>query len=421
MASYSYPTTAKPRPLTDYTRPLQAKSFCTSKLRAFQPHPRATSSQAFAALEWAEAWSVPVLTKTTQRCAILSLGGGAHVSDLTNYCTHFGLPTPKLNIFQLLGATNNYTGNPQSADLENALDVQNVAGITRGRVDIDFYCLPNSADGIIAWLKALLKDLPAVGVSCWGAPESLYPVGAKATINSLLQSLAHSGVPIPIADGDDGSGDGQMGLNVDFMAASPWALAVGGVSRLPSGIFQAWPSGGGGFSRGFLAQPWATAFGVRRALPDVAGPADPASCASLVTLAGSWQVAGGTSAAAPLWAGLLAALVSATGQRFYELSKWLYGLTGTEALTDITSGSNGAYTALIGQDLCTGLGVPNRLALTALQSKLAATVKPATPAPAAIQTPPAPLAYVPGEPTRGVIYDGGNNPLWTFPLNAAKT
>jgi kumamolisin len=73
-------------------------------------------------------------------------------------------------------------------------------------------------------------------------------------------------------------------------------------------------------------------------------------------------VIGGTSAVAPLWAGLVARLVQLGGQPLGLLQPALYAgaATGQPApgLRDITSGNNGAYQAGTGWDACTGLGVP---------------------------------------------------------------
>ncbi len=93
-----------------------------------------------------------------------------------------------------------------------------------------------------------------------------------------------------------------------------------------------------------------------------------------VIVDGQRQPIGGTSAVAPLWAGLIARLAQATGKRFGLLQPLFYaGVTpGTAArgFNDIVEGSNGAYKAGPGWDACTGLGSPNG---TALLSVLSAT------------------------------------------------
>jgi len=78
---------------------------------------------------------------------------------------------------------------------------------------------------------------------------------------------------------------------------------------------------------------------------------------------------GGTSAVAPLWAGLIARLAQSTGKKFGLLQPSLYGgiAAGAEVpgFHDITSGNNGAYSAGPGWDACTGLGSPSGTALLA--------------------------------------------------------
>jgi kumamolisin len=84
-------------------------------------------------------------------------------------------------------------------------------------------------------------------------------------------------------------------------------------------------------------------------------------------------VIGGTSAVAPLWAGLISRLAQSTGKPFGLIQPQLYAgvTTGTAApgFRDITSGSNGSYAAGPGWDACTGLGSPEgSTLLTALGS-----------------------------------------------------
>ena len=71
-------------------------------------------------------------------------------------------------------------------------------------------------------------------------------------------------------------------------------------------------------------------------------------------------VIGGTSAVAPLWAGLIALLNQKLGQPVGFLNPLLYGsLAGKGAFHDITSGNNGSYSAEPGWDACTGWGSPD--------------------------------------------------------------
>jgi kumamolisin len=197
-----------------------------------------------------------------------------------------------------------------------------------------------------------------------------------------MADAAALGVTVTVAAGDNGSSDGQSGggSHVDFPASSPHALACGGTSlhgNPTTGVISSetvWNDGasggatGGGVSDTFTLPSWQAAAGVPapagpagRGVPDVAGCADPAT-GYQVRVDGQSTVIGGTSAVAPLWAGLISRLVQSTGKPFGLIQPLLYtGVTAgavAPGFRDITSGSNGAYAAGPGWDACTGLGCP---------------------------------------------------------------
>ena len=95
--------------------------------------------------------------------------------------------------------------------------------------------------------------------------------------------------------------------------------------------------------------------GTKRGVPDVAGDADPATGYS-ISIDGQTAVIGGTSAVAPLWAGLIALVNQSAGKKTGFANPTLYANPG--AFTDITSGNNGGYQAGPGWDPVTGLGSP---------------------------------------------------------------
>jgi kumamolisin len=99
-------------------------------------------------------------------------------------------------------------------------------------------------------------------------------------------------------------------------------------------------------------------------LPDVAGDADP-STGYQVGVDGTDTVVGGTSAVAPLWAGLIACFNSALKTPVGYFNATLYQQVAAKAGTfrDITSGNNGSYKAGSGWDACTGWGSPNGAAI----------------------------------------------------------
>ena len=78
---------------------------------------------------------------------------------------------------------------------------------------------------------------------------------------------------------------------------------------------------------------------------------------------GQQAVIGGTSAVAPLWAGLLARINQSLGTNVGYINPLLYSAAVDTSFHDITSGNNGDYSAGPGWDACTGLGTPDGEAL----------------------------------------------------------
>jgi len=95
----------------------------------------------------------------------------------------------------------------------------------------------------------------------------------------------------------------------------------------------------------------------KRGVPDVAGDADPET-GYTVLIDGTATVVGGTSAVAPLWAGLIARINSARSTPVGFINPKLY-TSAPAPCNDITQGNNGAYSAAPGWDACTGLGSPD--------------------------------------------------------------
>ena len=129
---------------------------------------------------------------------------------------------------------------------------------------------------------------------------------------------------------------------------------------------------GGGVSRQFALPSYQSGAAVPnnvdtaqpgRGVPDVSADADPTT-GYIVRADGQDQTVGGTSAVAPLWAGLIALLNQSAGAPLGFAQPRLYALLGSSAFHDITTGSNGSYSAGPGWDACTGLGSPDGTALS---------------------------------------------------------
>jgi kumamolisin len=281
------------------------------------------------------------------------------------------------------------------------LDIE-VCGSVAPGARIAVYFAPNTDQGFLDAATAAIHDTanrPSVVSISWGGSESTWTEQAMTTMEQAFVAAAAMGVTVTVAAGDNGSSDGVSdGLaHVDFPASAPHALACGGTTlEITDGAIASetvWNDGGtggatgGGISVAFPVPSYQSASvlppsanpgaGPGRGVPDVCGNADPET-GYLVEVDGQSMPIGGTSAVAPLWAGLVALLNEQLAAPVGFLQPFLYSSAGPADLHDITSGSNGAYRAGPGWDACTGLGSPNGAALL-----LALAAAPPPPAAAA--------------------------------------
>jgi kumamolisin len=345
------------------------------------PHPEA-ATKALWPTDVAKAYSFPTAVDGTgQTAAIIELGGGFRQTDLATYFKSLKLKTPQVSAVGVLTGTNS-PGTDQNADGEVMLDVEIVGAVAPG-AHIAVYFAPNTDQGFLEAITTAVHDAartPSVVSISWGGPESSWTAQAMTVMNAALQDAAALGVTVTVAAGDDGSSDGVSGGgdHVDFPASSPFALSCGG-TRLElssTGAIQSetvWndlPSDGatgGGFSSVFARPSYqdgsnAAKIGTMRGVPDVAGNADPIT-GYHVLVDGSAEVIGGTSAVAPLMAGLVLLINQKAKAAVGFWNPALYGHAA--AFHDITQGSNGTFKAGPGWDGSTGLGTPNASKLSA--------------------------------------------------------
>jgi kumamolisin len=316
--------------------------------------------------------------------ALIELGGGYNSTDLGNYWTQLNLPkTPNVSAVSVGNGSNQPTGDPSGPDGEVMLDIE-VAGAIAPGANIVVYFAENTDAGFLNAITTAAHDStnnPSVLSISWGGPESSWTQQAMTSMDEAFQSAAVMGVTVCVAAGDDGSTDGVTdGANhVDFPASSPNVLACGGTKLVASGsaimsetvwneLASSEGATGGGISDVFPLPSWQNGAGVPpsanpsqnvgRGVPDVAGDADPST--GYVTLVdGQPDVIGGTSAVAPLWAGLVARINQSLGKPIGFMNPLLYQAGDASGdFDDITSGNNGAYSAGAGWDACTGLGSP---------------------------------------------------------------
>ncbi|MGH8179417.1 MAG: S53 family peptidase, partial [Steroidobacteraceae bacterium] len=311
--------------------------------------------------------------------ALIELGGGYRPQDIQTYFSGLGLKAPAVTAVSVDQGTNQPTGDPNGPDGEVMLDIE-VAGAIAPAAAIAVYFSPNTDAGFLDAITTAIHDdvrKPSVISISWGGPESTWTQQAMSAMDQAFQSAAAMGITVCVASGDSGSTDGATdGANhVDFPASSSYALACGGTSLQASGTVIAqevvWNDGdptsgasGGGVSTLFALPAWqkgldtTDAEGKRsplgnRGVPDVSADADPQTGYE-VLVDGTTAVYGGTSAVAPLWAGLLARINALTGHPVGFVNPALYGQPA--ALRDITQGNNGGFAAAAGWDACTGLG-----------------------------------------------------------------
>jgi kumamolisin len=336
---------------------------------------------AFSPVQLASLYNYPQADGQGQCVGIIELGGGFTQADLQTYFAGLGLASPKVTAVPVDGGENAPTGDANGPDGEVMLDIE-VIGALAPAANIAVYFAPNTDAGFLDAVTAAIHDTtnkPSVISISWGSAESDWTAQSMTAMDEAFQAAATLGVTICVASGDNGSSDGVTdgADHVDFPAASPYALACGGTSlkATNSSITSevVWNdgatggAGGGGASSFFPLPAWQSGLKItntsgvatplkNRGVPDVSGDADPQTGYN-VRIDGTDTVIGGTSAVAPLWAGLLARINQLAGKPVGYIQPQLY--RNPKALRDITQGNNGDFRASPGWDACTGLGSPD--------------------------------------------------------------
>jgi kumamolisin len=341
------------------------------------------SGVSYTPVQVAQAYNFPPgLDGSGQTIALIELGGGYRARDLSSYFKKLGIKQPKITAVSVAGGHNKATGDANGPDGEVVLDIE-VAGAVAPGSKIVVYFAPNTDAGFLnAITKAVhdTKNKPSVVSISWGGPEESFSEQSLTAYDEAFQAAAALGVTVCAAAGDDGSTDGVSDgkQHADFPASDPFVLACGGTSLRISGktavenvwneLQQGGGATGGGISDVFGLPDYQKHAGVppslndhkvRRGIPDVSGDADPQTGYEIF-VDGQSSVFGGTSAVAPLMAGLTARLNQQAGKALGFLNPVLYQQSESSgAFHDVTQGSNGGYSAAAGWDACTGLGSPD--------------------------------------------------------------
>jgi kumamolisin len=317
-----------------------------------------------------------------QRIAIIELGGGFRRAELRRYFTSLGVTAPKITAVSVDGGGNR-PGVDNEADNEVLGDIEVIGAVAPGAEMLVYFAPPSDRGFIDAVTTAVFDPRePSVISISWGDAELNWTEQARLAMDNIVRAAAVLGITVCAATGDAGWTDGVTGkhAHVDYPASSPHVLACGGTSLQEQNgaiVERVWNNHngnatGGGVSAIYDLPAWqkgarvprsAARGGQGRGVPDVSGNADPETG----YLIGNGETNfgwGGTSAVAPLWAGLVACLNQGLGTRVGYLNPLLYEATQRAAFNDVPTGGNGAYRARRGSwDACTGHGSPKGAAL----------------------------------------------------------
>jgi subtilase family serine protease len=318
------------------------------------------------------------LTGTGQSVGLCEFDG-YNLSDVTS--TLDGKPNSvPINNVLIDGAS----GGSDGDDGEQVLDIVQAATMAPGMSQVRVYIAPGTTSigvGDTDMFNKMATENIVKQIGCsWGwNPDD------TSSDDPIFQEFAAQGQNMFVASGDAGAYTGSNATDQSYPAESVYVVAVGGTDLTTNGAGGSWASetawldsSGGPSDNGFAIPSWQSgianssngASSTIRDLPDVAAEAnfdnyvcDQGSCSGTY---------GGTSFAAPRWAGFLALVnqqvVSNGGSTLGFLNPALYaigkGSSYTTDFHDITSGNNNngkgkSYNAVTGYDLVTGWGSPN--------------------------------------------------------------
>jgi kumamolisin len=349
-----------------------------------------------APMEFAKRYNFPTtnqgvtLDGSGQCIAIIELGGGFDNNDLQIYFNEIGVPQPNVVAVSVDHIGNHPT--PTGADDgEVMLDIE-VAGAVAPKATIAVYFAPNQGNGFLDAVNAAVHDKqrkPSVISISWGGPEDPSETQAVTAFHEIFVEAAALGITICVASGDHGTADldgfnWDQQIHVDHPSVDDLVLSCGG-TQIENGEDVVWndgtpfanvPGGGGWAGGGGVSQlvdlpdyqknagiePKSIVNGkIGRGIPDIA-----MSATNYFTrVQGAEGAGGGTSAVAPLMAGLVALLNQAKKKNVGFLNPLLYAHAKDGIFSDVTKGTNAingtvkGYKAEKGWDACSGLGVPN--------------------------------------------------------------
>ncbi|MGO8997570.1 MAG: protease pro-enzyme activation domain-containing protein [Polyangiaceae bacterium] len=333
------------------------------------------------------------LTGAGQTLGLIEIGN-FQLSDLESYASGQSITRVPTNVITIAGGP---TSNVTEPDFETTGDIEVANGMAPGMKEIDVFELPSetTAQGTA---QAAFDTVFGTITTMSGRPNivsmSVWPSYIDSTLLSAIQIMGTQGQSLVVASGDDGSGNypsenmaiapgvtlvagTQLSLNpysevaMNFFSNGEHFWNGGGIESDPVYVTQtALPS----YQEHFISAA-SGASSTNRNVPDVSMVGENVH---IVINAETGATFGGTSASAPEWAGYLALVNQASVANGLGVVGFVnpamyyqaYGEREYDAhFNDVTSGTNGAYDAVTGYDLVTGLGTPQCALIGALSTK----------------------------------------------------
>lgn len=319
------------------------------------------------------AGNLPAATSTG--VAIIGWGSMVNaVKDVQKYQSDYGFSAGTVSTVQVGGSSTDDSG-----QVEWAMDAQAIVGVSGGVKSLTFYTAKSGSTSVLLQTinRAVSDNKAKVINMSWSVSCEDSSTGWA---DSAFQLGIAQGQTFSNSSGDNGSypcGASQNGAYgtktaaVGYPSSSPYVVAVGGTtlntSTSDSYVSEtSWPYSGGGISKYESKPSWQSSLsGSKRQLPDLAFDADwdnspiafylTASSGAGVS-ANGYYVNGGTSLASPLFVGSWARLESAHGNQLGFAAPAIYQYASSIPLHDVSTGTNGGYSATSGRDNATGWG-----------------------------------------------------------------
>ena len=327
------------------------------------------------------AGSIPTASNTT--IGIVTAGPLTQtLKDLATFVKNAGFASPVTSTVSV-GSGSVTSSGPTEWDIDSQDALGSAGGAVKSMI---FYNAPSLSDAnLTAEYNAAVSSNAAqiINVSLGECETSAKSAGTEAAEDQIFETATAQGQVFAVASGDSGSYEcGGSTSQQSYPAVSPYVIAVGGTTLYTTSA-GAWSSEtvwacsssrtcassggtGGGVSSTETASTWQKSSGVlgtstKRGVPDIAFEGNPSS-GTLAIVNGATAQWGGTSLATPIFVGFWARIQSAHSNSLVFPGTALYKFGAANESTifhDITSGSNGGYSAKAGWDYTTGFGSLN--------------------------------------------------------------